>query len=107
MSKHILLSGCHHVKSSHYQQLRPKSKACTPPLKMPPSVHLRRPAGTGTLQLGCLVAADTATSKTTPLLSLCSSGASARMCQCGTETARAPAMLLTLGVPLSLWSALC
>ena len=63
MSKHILLSGCHHVKSSHYQQPRPKSKACTPPLKMPPSVHLRRPAGTGTLQLGCLVAADTATSK--------------------------------------------
>ena len=48
---HILLSGCHQVKSSHYQQLRPKSKACTPALKVRPSVHLKRPS-TGTLQLG-------------------------------------------------------
>ena len=60
MSKHILLSGCHHVKSSHCQQLRPKSKACAPALKIPPSVHLKRP---GTGRLGCLLAADIAALK--------------------------------------------
>ena len=42
------------VKSSHYQQLKPKSKACFPALKLPPSVHLEGP-DTGAQQLGCLM----------------------------------------------------